>query len=100
MSSVGDRSAEAGQFAKSLTARIDTLRAAQSQHLLFEQMGVLVYALNASGLAAAGSSQHDTSSSLYQLDLLDRSTSMRQMIGELARAKQLAYREPRTNTAP
>ena len=54
---------------------------------------MLVYALNASGLAAAGSSQHDTLSSLYQLALLDRSTSMRQMIGELARAKQLTYRE-------
>jgi hypothetical protein len=79
--------------AKSLTARIETLRSAQSQYLLFEQMGVLVYALNASGLAAAGSSEHDTLSSLYQLALLDRSTSMRQMIGELARAKQLTYRE-------
>jgi hypothetical protein len=45
---------------KSLTARVDTLRAAQSQYLLFEQMGVLVYALNTSGLAAPGSSQHDT----------------------------------------
>jgi hypothetical protein len=32
-------------------------------------------------------------SSLYQLALLDRSTSMRQMIGELAMAKQLTYRE-------
>jgi len=56
-------------------------------------MGVLVYALNASGLAAAGSSQHDTLSNLYQLALLDRSTSMRQMIGELAMAKKLTYRE-------
>jgi hypothetical protein len=93
VSSVEDRSGEADQFAKSLTARIDTLRAAQSQYLLFEQMGVLVYALNASGLAAAGSSQHDTLSSLYQLSLLDRSTSVRQMIGELARAKELTYRE-------
>ena len=93
VSSVEDQSGEADQFAKSLTARIDTLRAAQSQYLLFEQMGVLVYALNASGLAASGSSQHDTLSSLYQLALLDRSTSMRQMIGELARAKQLTYRE-------
>lgn len=93
VSSVEDRSGEADQFAKSLTARIDTLRAAQSQYLLFEQMGVLVYALNASGLAAAGSSQYDTLSSLYQLSLLDRSTSVRQMIGELARAKQLTYRE-------
>jgi hypothetical protein len=93
VSSVEDRSGETDQFAKALTARIDTLRAAQSQYLLFEQMGVLVYALNASGLAAPGSSQHDTLSSLYQLSLLDRSTSVRQMIGELARAKQLAYRE-------
>jgi hypothetical protein len=56
-------------------------------------MGVLVYALNASGLAAAGSSQHDTLSSLYQLSLLDRSTSVRQMIGELANSRQLVYRE-------
>ncbi len=93
VSSIEDRSGEADQFAKSLSARIDTLRAAQSQYLLFEQMGVLVYALNASGLAAAGSSQHDTLSSLYQLSLLDRSTSVRQMIGELARAKELTYRE-------
>ena len=93
VSSVEDLSGETDQFAKSQTARIDTLRSAQSHYLLFEQMGVLVYALNASGLAAAGSSQHDTLSSLYQLALLDRSTSMRQMIGELARAKQLTYRE-------
>jgi hypothetical protein len=93
VSSIEDRSGETDQFAKSLTARIETLRSAQSQYLLFEQMGVLVYALNASGLAAAGSSQHDTLSSLYQLSLLDRSTSMRQMIGELARAKELTYRE-------
>ena len=93
VSSVEDRSGEADQLAKSLTAHIDTLRAAQSQYLLFEQMGVLVYALNASGLAAAGSSQHDTLSSLYQLSLLDRSTSVRQMIGELAKAKELTYRE-------
>ena len=93
VNSVEDLSGETDQFAKLLTARIETLRSAQSQYLLFEQMGVLVYALNASGLAAAGSSQHDTLSSLYQLALLDRSTSMRQMIGELARAKELAYRE-------
>jgi hypothetical protein len=93
VNSVEDRSGETDQFIKSLTARVDTLRAAQSQYLLFEQMGVLVYALNASGLAAAGSSQHDTLSSLYQLALLDRSTSMRQMIGELALAKELTYRE-------
>jgi hypothetical protein len=93
VSAVEDRSGETDQFIKSLTARVDTLRAAQSQYLLFEQMGVLVYALNTSGLAVPGSSQHDTLINLYQLALLDRSTSMRQMIGELALAKELTYRE-------
>jgi hypothetical protein len=93
VSAIEDRSGETDQFAKTLTARIETLREAQSQYLLFEQMGVLVYALNASGLAAAASSQHDTLSNLYQLSLVDRSTSVRQMIGELARARQLTYRE-------
>ena len=90
---VEDRSGEADQAAKAVVARIDNLRGAQSQYLTFEQMGALIYALNASGLAAPGSSQHDTLTNLYQLSLLDRSTAVRQMIGELAKAGQLVYRE-------
>ena len=53
---VDDLGAEADQSAKVLASRIETLRAAQSQYLLFEQMGVLIYALNATGMAAEGSS--------------------------------------------
>jgi hypothetical protein len=90
---VEDRAADADQLAKTLTARIENLRGAQSQYLLFQQMGVLVYALNATGVAANGASQGATLNRLYQLSLLDRSSAMRQVIGELALSRQLAYRE-------
>jgi len=90
---IEDRSAGVDQLAKTLTARIDNLRNAQSQYLLFEQMGVLVYALNATGVAGTAASQQSTLNDLYQLSLIDRSSAMRQVIGELARAGQLTYRE-------
>ncbi len=90
---IEDLSAESDQSAKILTGRIETLRAAQSQYLLFEQMGVLIYALNATGMSAEGSSQRDTLNNLYQLSLLDRSTAVRQMIGALAMAGRLDYRK-------
>ncbi len=90
---VEDRAADVDQAAKTVSARIDNLRAAQSQYLLFQQMGVLVYALNATGVAASGTSQETTLNRLYQLSLLDRSSAVRQMLGELALARQLDYRE-------
>jgi hypothetical protein len=90
---VEDRAQDIDQGAKTLAARIDNLRAAQSQYLLFQQMGVLVYALNATGVASGGSSQETTLNRLYQLSLLDRSSAVRQMLGELALAKQLDYRQ-------
>jgi len=89
---VEDFAAEADRSAKSLAARIETLRGARSQYLTFQQIGVLIYALNATGLAAQGSSQHDTLSKLYELSLVDRSGAVRQVIGELAKAKKLDYR--------
>ena len=89
---IEDLGAESDQSAKILTGRIETLHAAQSQYLLFEQMGVLIYALNATGMTAEGSSQRDTLNNLYQLSLLDRSTAVRQMIGALAMAGRLDYR--------
>lgn len=58
---VEDRAAEVDLAARTLAARIDNLRAAQSQYLLFQQMGVLVYALDATGVAAGGSAQGATS---------------------------------------
>ena len=89
---VEDQAGDSDQFARTLTARIDNLRAAQSQYLLFEQMGALVYALNATA-AAGGSAQAETLNRLYQLSLFDRASGVRQMLGELARANQLPYRE-------
>ncbi len=90
---VEDHAADIEETIKTLTARIENLRAAQAQYLLFQQMGVLVYALNATGTAAQGTSQETTLNRLYQLSLLDRSSAVRQMIGELARARELTYRE-------
>jgi hypothetical protein len=90
---VEDRAQDVDRAAKTLAARIDNLRAAQSQYLLFQQMGVLVYALNTTGVASGGSSQETTLNRLYQLSLLDRTFPLRQMLGELALAKQLDYRE-------
>ena len=90
---VEDQATDADQLAKTLAARIENLRASQSQYLLFQQMGVLVYALNATGVAASGAPQETTLNRLYQLSLLDRSTSMRQVIGELALSRQLDFRE-------
>jgi hypothetical protein len=90
---VEDQAQDIDQAGKTLAARIDNLRAAQSQYLLFQQMGVLVYALNATGVAPAGTSQATTLNRLYQLSLLDRTFALRQMIGELALAKQLDYRQ-------
>ena len=90
---IENRSADVDQLAKTLTARIDNLRNAQSQYLLFEQMGVLVYALNATGVSGTAASQQSTLNDLYQLSLIDRSSAMRQVIGDLARAGQLTYRE-------
>ena len=77
---VEDRGQDIDQAAKTLAARIDNLRAAQSQYLLFQQMGVLVYALNATGVATGGSSQATTLNRLYQLSLLDRKASCRERV--------------------
>ena len=90
---VEDLGAETDQTAKMLTSRIETLRSAQSQYLLFEQIGMLVYALNATSSLAEGSNQRATLDDLYQLALVDRATPMYQIIGELAKAKRLDYRK-------
>ena len=90
---IDDQGADADQRSKGFAARIDILRNAQSQYLLFEQIGVLIYALNTAGLGAPGAPQRDTLNNLYQLSLLDRATGVRHMIGELAIANQLIFRE-------
>ena len=89
---VEDFAAEADQSAKTLTARIETLRGAQTQYLTFQQIGVLVYALNAAGMAGESASQRETMTKLYELSLIDRSDAVRQVIGALAVAKKLDYR--------
>ena len=90
---VEDFATEADQSAKILVARIETLRGAQSQYLTFQQIGVLVYALNAVGMTSDGSNQRETLNKLYDLSLIDRSDAVRQVIGALAMAKKLDFRQ-------
>ena len=74
---IEDQSADADQRSKTFASRADVLRQAQSQYLLFEQMGVLIYALNATGVGAPGTPQGETLNRLYQLSLIDRSSDVR-----------------------
>ena len=89
---VEDLGSQADQVAKTMTSRIEKLRQAQSQHLMFEQMGALIYLLAATSPAAEGSSQRATLNDLYQLALIDRANPMDEVIGELALAHKLDYR--------
>jgi hypothetical protein len=72
------------QQAKDYAADIDTLKNAQAQYLMFQQQGALIYALNVSGMTSQQGNQRDIVGNLYQLSLIDRSSAMRTLIGQLA----------------
>jgi hypothetical protein len=88
-----DLSGELDEQARDLVTKIDTLKTAQSQYILFQQQGALVQALNASGFGAEGSQQRVTLNNLAQLTLLNQSSALRPILGELAMARLLNYRE-------
>jgi hypothetical protein len=94
-----DRSAWFDQQSKDTVAKIDTLKNAQAQYLLFQQQTSLVYALSSAGFGATDNAARAQISNLYQLSLLDRSNAVRAMIGELARAKVIDYPETRNKYA-
>ena len=96
---VQDRSAALDEQAKDAAAQIDVLKNAQSQFLVFEQQGALIYALSAAGLSTGDPEERATLDRLYQLALLDRSIPVREMIGQLALAKTLDYAQTRTKYA-
>jgi hypothetical protein len=84
VSPVLSRSSDLDQQARQFTADIDTLKNAQAQYLMFQQQGALIYALSASGLTSSDANQKTVASNLYQLSMLDRSTAMMTLIGQLA----------------
>jgi len=90
---VEDRATESAVVLKALSARIDDLRAWQSQYLMFEQIGALVLALDVTGAATPGSNQHHTLRNLEELSLVERSTPVIRMIGELALVKKRVQSE-------
>lgn len=80
------------QLQKDLGAKIDAIRVAKSQYILFQQQGALIQALYAAGLAAEGGAQRDVLGNLSQLSLLNQSSALRPMLGELALAHVIDYR--------
>lgn len=78
--------------AKDIAARMDTLKTAQLQFILFQQQGALIFAQSAAGLATTAPNGGQIVSQLYQLDMLDRSSAIQTIIGSLAIDGRLDYR--------
>jgi hypothetical protein len=96
---VQDRSAWLDEQSKDVAAKIDTLKNAQAQYLLFQQHTSLVFALNAVGFGTGEGDERAQVTNLYQLSLLDRSNAVRAIIGELALARIIDYAQTRAKYA-
>jgi len=78
--------------AKDLSAKIDTVKNAQAQYILFQQQGALIFAMSAAGLASGTANSTQIISQLFQLNMLDRTESIQIIIGSLALDRRLDYR--------
>jgi hypothetical protein len=68
--------------------RIQTIQAAASDYFMANQQGDLVFIL-----AQQGNARQDLAALIYKGNMLDRETPVRTMIGALAMARQLDYRQ-------
>jgi hypothetical protein len=82
---------------KDAAAKIETLKNAQAQYILFQSQTSLIFALNVAGFGSAEGQERTNIVNLYQLSLLDRSVAVRAMIRELVTAKVIDY--PQTRSA-
>ena len=71
-----------------LGKRIEALDNAAAQYFIANQQGDLIFIL-----ASQGSASPDLAALIYKGNMLDRATPVRNMIGALAIAKQLDYRQ-------
>lgn len=71
-----------------LTRQIQSLNSIASEYFIANQQGDLIFIL-----AQQGNARQDVSGLIYQGNMLDRATPVRNMIGALAIAKQLDYRQ-------
>ncbi|MEW6633091.1 MAG: hypothetical protein AB1440_19655 [Pseudomonadota bacterium] len=78
--------------AKDLSAKIDTVKNAQAQYILFQQQGALIFAMSAAGLASGTANNSHIISQLFQLNMLDRTEAVQTIIGSLALDRRLDYR--------
>lgn len=71
-----------------LTRQMQSLNSIASDYFIANQQGDLIFIL-----AQQGSARQDLAGLIYKGNILDRATPVRNMIGALAMAKQLDYRE-------
>lgn len=71
-----------------LTRQVDSLNSIASDYFIANQQGDLIFIL-----AAQENARQEVASLVYQGNLLDRATPVRNMIGALALANQLDYRQ-------
>ncbi len=78
--------------AKDLSAKIDVLKSAQAQYILFQQQGALIFAISMAGISAGTPEGPKMISQLFQLNMLDRMEAVQTIIGSLALGHVLDYR--------
>lgn len=84
------RSSSVDETIKALAVKIELIKNATAQYYMFEQQGSLIFAISA---ANTNPEARDDIGRLRQLALLNRTFAVRQIIGQLAIAGQLNYRE-------
>ncbi|MFP5285841.1 MAG: hypothetical protein ACLGI9_08895 [Thermoanaerobaculia bacterium] len=84
----GDEMKRLSDTRAELARQVESLNAIASEYFIANQQGDLIFML-----AQQGSARADLGSLIYQGNLLDRATPVRNMIGALAMAKQLDYRK-------
>ena len=84
------RSSGVDETIKSLAVKIELIKNASAQYFMFEQQGSLIFAISA---ANTNPEARDDINRLRQIALLNSTFAVRQIIGQLAIAGQLNYRE-------
>lgn len=97
---VQGRSEWLAEQTRDTAAKIEALKNAQGQYILFQSQTSLIYALNAAGFGAAEGRERTNIVNLYQLSLLDRSIAVRAMIRELVLARVIDYTQTRSAYEP
>lgn len=86
--SLSERGKELADVKAAVVREMQSLNSIASEYFIANQQGDLIFIL-----ALQGGARQDIARDIYKGNLLDRATPVRNMIGALAIAKQLDYRE-------